>query len=259
MEDLSNYNPEGSTLRKAQIRMLEIAKVFDEICKKNEITYWLMSGTLLGARRHGGFIPWDDDFDVGVRREDYKRLLTCLEMELPDHLKLQTRETDSNYVYHFAKIRDLKSVVCEEYSSHYGYKYNGLFVDIFPFEPICLNKRWKRAIDIRFNELRYESKKGIIWRCISDFSYSLYCIFFFVLRLIGKFTKDKFSHGYGTGFYAPHKLSTCFPISKIKFEDYEFSAPYDVDQYLANEYGDFMVIPPHGKRNIHTVKIELLD
>ena len=70
MEDLSHYNPEGSTLRRAQLRMLEILKVVDDICTKHDIQYTLDGGTLIGAVRHGGFIPWDDDIDINVTRED---------------------------------------------------------------------------------------------------------------------------------------------------------------------------------------------
>src|SRR4028118_1460533 len=91
MEDLSHYNPEGSVLRRAQMRMVEILDGFDGICKKHNIDYWLVWGTLLGARRHGGFIPWDDDLDVAVLQSDYKKLLTILEKELPKNLKLQAR------------------------------------------------------------------------------------------------------------------------------------------------------------------------
>ncbi|OXG08336.1 lipopolysaccharide cholinephosphotransferase [Flavobacterium araucananum] len=259
MEDLRNYNPEGSDLRRAQLRMLEIAKEFDQICKKNNITYWLMSGTLLGARRHGGFIPWDDDFDVGVKREDYNALLVCLERELTGNLKLQTRKTDSNYPLFFSKIRDLKSIVYENQASARKYKYNGLFIDIFPFESICLGKKWKLALDVRYCKLKYESRPGFIWKLISNFMFSVVSLIIPVLRLFGQFTNDKFSHGYGIGFYAPHKFSTCLPVSKIKFEDYEFNAPHNVDQYLIDEYGDFMTIPPKDKREFHATKIEFLE
>lgn len=259
MEDLSHYNPIGSDLRKGQLRMLEIAKVFDRICKKNNITYWIMSGTLLGARRHGGFIPWDDDFDVGVKRKDLDRLLACLEKELPEYYRLQTRETDSNYKYYFAKIRDLKSEIHEDYSLELGYKFNGLFIDIFPFEQICINKKLKGPVDCRYNELKYNSKKGLVWKLISKIAHYFFKAFVFVLRIFGIFTKDKFSHGYGTGFYSAHKLSTCFPVGKIQFEDYEFCAPNDIDQYLKDEYGDFMKIPSKDKRVIHASKINVFD
>lgn len=69
----AEYNPDGSLLRRQQMRMLEILLHIDKICKENNIPYWLSSGTLLGAVRHEGFIPWDDDVDIEMMREDYLR------------------------------------------------------------------------------------------------------------------------------------------------------------------------------------------
>lgn len=76
------YNPDGSILRKQQLRMLEMLQYIDFVCKKHNIRYWLCSGTLLGAVRHGGFIPWDDDVDIEMLREDYKRLVRILKRTL---------------------------------------------------------------------------------------------------------------------------------------------------------------------------------
>ncbi|KRD61882.1 hypothetical protein ASE40_10205 [Flavobacterium sp. Root935] len=259
MEDLSSYNPEGSTLRRAQMRMLEIAVEFDRICQRNNITYWLMSGTLLGARRHGGFIPWDDDFDVGVKRDDYQRLLDCLENELPDFLKLQTQKTDQGHPYFYAKIRDLNSLIMEDHCSHRNYKYNGLFIDVFPFESICLPKKSKLLFDSFYSKFRFEFKKGILWSGVSSFFYHISLLILPVLRLVGKMVENRYSHAYGIGFFAPHKITTCFPVCKVKFEHYEFNAPNNIDQYLTDEYGNFMVIPPKEKRFIHSSKIELFN
>ena len=68
------YNPDGSDLRRIQLRVLEILKIIDSICKKHDILYWLEGGALLGAVRHGGFIPWDDDIDIQILRKDRKKL-----------------------------------------------------------------------------------------------------------------------------------------------------------------------------------------
>src|SRR3954468_16666800 len=105
VDDLSIYNPEGSELRRAQLKMLEILDIFDKICRKHNIKYWLACGTLLGARRHGGFIPWDDDLDVVVLQSDYNKIISVLKAELPENLKLQSRETDEKYWWYFPKIR----------------------------------------------------------------------------------------------------------------------------------------------------------
>ena len=93
------FNPDGSILRRQQMRMLELLGAVDKVCKKHNIPYWLSSGTLIGAARHQGFIPWDDDLDIEMLREDYLRLLKVLPQELPDNFVLQTHETDHNYIF----------------------------------------------------------------------------------------------------------------------------------------------------------------
>ena len=90
----AKYSPEGSLLRRQQERMLEILCEIDRICKKHGIRYWLSSGTLIGAARHGGFIPWDDDLDIEMMREDYDRLMMVFPGELPATMALQTHDTD---------------------------------------------------------------------------------------------------------------------------------------------------------------------
>ncbi|EXY98301.1 licD family protein, partial [Bacteroides fragilis str. 3998 T(B) 4] len=106
MEKISNYNTDGTMLRKQQERMFEMLCVIDDICVKNEINYWLSGGTLLGAVRHGGFIPWDDDLDIQLMKDDYNKLLGLLKTELPEQYQLQTSKTDRNYFARYAKVRD---------------------------------------------------------------------------------------------------------------------------------------------------------
>ncbi|MBR2061575.1 MAG: LicD family protein, partial [Tidjanibacter sp.] len=74
----ARYNPDGSALRRDQLELLRMLQVVAEICQKHNISWWLSSGTLLGAARHGGFIPWDDDMDIVLLRKDYKRLAKIL-------------------------------------------------------------------------------------------------------------------------------------------------------------------------------------
>jgi lipopolysaccharide cholinephosphotransferase len=132
MEDLSLYNPEGSVLRKAQMRMLEMLDAFVEICDRHHITYWIACGTLLGARRHQGFIPWDDDLDVYVMQKDYKKLSSVLQKELPERFKLQARETDKQYWFFHSKLRDTKSLLYDKMR----FVDKGIFVDLFPIYQI---------------------------------------------------------------------------------------------------------------------------
>ena len=94
-------------LRVCQLRQLEILKVIDGICRKHGISYWLDGGTLLGAVRHGGFIPWDDDIDIAMDYQDMKRFARIAQGEMPDGLFLQTPTTDPNVKEQMVKIRDL--------------------------------------------------------------------------------------------------------------------------------------------------------
>ena len=126
-KDYTSFNSEGTELRKLQLRMLDMLKVIDRICRKHKIPYWLSSGTALGAVRHGGFIPWDDDLDLEIYRKDYKRLLKVLFEELPDSMIVQTNRTDKNYVAQYAKVRDLNTYLEEGVGvTNPNYKFNGV-------------------------------------------------------------------------------------------------------------------------------------
>ena len=97
------FNPEGSMLRRQQQRMLDILLYVDKVCRENDIRYWLSSGTLLGAVRHGGFIPWDDDLDIEMLKEDYEKFMRVF-VDNDDYV-LQTRHNDKYYLLPFAKLR----------------------------------------------------------------------------------------------------------------------------------------------------------
>ena len=116
--------------------LLFILQDINRICRKYDIKYTLGYGTLIGAVRHKGFIPWDDDLDIALMKKDYVRLLKCLKEELPAQYRLQTHETDRNYYLAFAKIRETDSEIKEtgEYDELYAYK--GIYIDIFSMEPV---------------------------------------------------------------------------------------------------------------------------
>jgi phosphorylcholine metabolism protein LicD len=113
-------------------KLLEMLVAIDGVCKKNNIQYWLDGCTLLGAYRHGGFIPWDDDVDIGVMRADFPKIKKALTLELPNQFFLQTDDSELNYKHAFIKVRDTQTTSSAKLDSTYDQR--GLFIDIFPFD-----------------------------------------------------------------------------------------------------------------------------
>ena len=123
----------ANNLRACQLKQLSILEEVDLICKKHHINYWLDGGTLLGAMRHGGFIPWDDDIDIGMTLEDLQRFIEIAPKELSPTLFLQTPQTDPYNKEPITKIRDLNSLYIESGDTFSHEFQEGLYFDIFPF------------------------------------------------------------------------------------------------------------------------------
>lgn len=260
-EDLSQYNPEGSELRILQLKMLDILVTVTDIADKHNIPYWLSGGTLLGAVRHGGFIPWDDDIDIELLRPDYKKLLKILAKELPSDLYLQT-PSDKGYRLLFSKVRDKHSIVYEEDDELDNYKEKGIYIDIFPEER---SYKWlKSLVDFFYGRAFRRIKRGKPFHSVRFFyeyvvSLLMYPVGFTLMwlaRLFCVITKpDNILHSYGIGNTTNHNIKYLFPQSKICFEGKLFSAPGDIDAYLTKQYGDYMKIPAKDKRATHFLKV----
>ena len=136
-------------LKKSQVKMTDILRQFDRICRKHNLKYWCCDGTLLGAIRHKGWIPYDGDIDVGMLDKDYTKLSKVIQKELPKNMWLQDKTTDTNYKLNIPKIRDLNScyIGYKDESSH-----NGLQLDIFLFQ------EKDDKICYMFNKTKYEKK-----------------------------------------------------------------------------------------------------
>lgn len=260
MEDLSKYNQEGSTLRKAQMRMLEILKIVDSIFSKHHIDYYLDGGTLLGAVRHGGFIPWDDDIDISVRREDFSRIKRVLQKELPNNLVFQDRFTDWNLPVLIAKVRDKNSYYYEEECTN-RLKEKGLFIDIIPMEKIP-SWSWKQKLDYWYGHCvrgihNYSSfQDKIISYLLFPFAWSIVALTRCINYLI---PSPQLADVYGwkpTGFYMKYDV---FPIKRIQFEDFQACVPNNPDAVLKALFGNYMQIPPEEKRKVHAANIQFWD
>ena len=115
---------------------LDILDAIDRICRRNNLKYSLAYGTLLGAVRHGGFIPWDDDIDIIMPREDYNIFLNAWEKEHPDEYILQNKYTEKNFTQNFSKIRKYHSTFLHSYEEAKKGYHTGIFVDVFPGDKI---------------------------------------------------------------------------------------------------------------------------
>ena len=134
----NNVRPAEGTLRELQLLEFEMLKKVKEICNKNHITYFLSGGTLLGAVRHGGFIPWDDDVDIAMPRPDYERFLKAAEQEFEYPYEILTPDKDSSYLFPFAKIIDKRAKV--KTTSRKNEQVWNVWVDIFPLDSMPKNK-----------------------------------------------------------------------------------------------------------------------
>lgn len=260
----TKYSPDGSSLRKAQLRMVEMLKFIDTICKENGLKYWLSFGTLLGAVRHGGFIPWDDDTDICMPIEDLRKFKEImLRNNLSKEFVLQCHESDPGYNRsEWAVLRDLKSEYIQDNRFHNNLMYRGLQVDIFPVER-SLSLKLKFVID----NLQYyfinmptlsnnwyakllKPFRGIMWMCLNYIAIPL------CRRYKNKRTEDIFVVSYGV--VIPFKLlgdvNGIFPLRRISFEDLEFNAPNDYMGYLTNLYGDWRKIPSYSEIKTHNAK-----
>ena len=258
------YNPDGSNLRDAQVRMLSLLIFLDKICKTHNLTYWLDGGTLLGAARHGGCIPWDDDTDVCMPKEDAQKLIDILKDYIHEgHIILQTTASDPHYANSsWLTLRDLNSRYVQDLYAHNRLKYQGLQIDIFMMErnvPKTIKKFSNILHDfLIYNPLanKYHLKflrpfVDVNHRLLDKIAYPL-------LRCI-KDNSNHITYGIGTPFHNQYNEVDIFPLSRISFEGVEFSCPNDVDRYLQNLYGDWNSIPDDDNIMIHTDNIEVSE
>lgn len=252
----AQYNPQGSILRQHQLRIVEMLKYFDKLCKDNNIKYWLSSGSCLGAVRHGGFIPWDDDMDIEMLQEDYLKLEKVFKET--DNYILQTWRNDRYYAAPFAKIRDKHS---EVYNSLY--KYRGVFIDIFIIEKIPKQvARFSSKYIIITNKIYNKIKKNNLLIDKGFFLFLKYSFYYIIIPFVRLFTiifkvnsKSDYRHTYGTGWINNIRvISEIFPINQLNFEGLLLPVPNDYDKYLTRIYGNYMQLP--DENNIQLPHIE---
>lgn len=238
-------------------RLLEMMKQFHAMCEENNLKYYIIGGTCLGAKRHNGFIPWDDDMDIGMPREDYDRLCKLAKNKFPGNLELRFYKNTPSSPFHFVKLVDNTTTLIEKEYLNYV---EGLYIDIFPLDG-AKNYSSSFLEKIRCNLIWFE-KAMIMYHCMTcSRSNILKKILIFIAKhrsldkMHNKIEKHmiflKYNNSqYIANFYGAWKekeichKSIFGKPTLYKFEDSYFYGPERIDSYLKCMYGDYMKLPP---------------
>lgn len=244
-------------LRPLQLKMLEMLTIVGDILTNNGIRWWLQGGTLLGAVRHGGFIPWDDDMDIDVLKEDVPKMLEVLRRELP--AEYEVPEPPRHTPIYKVRLSDSFFV---EYADDFALPYNkGIYIDIFPQGPApTVSRKFARVVArgyCKANSIlgrqHYYSLRSFaefFWfgarRAIFGLMWRIACA---VKPKDRYLAQDLWNNGWGL----LHERDRIFPLTTVEFEGRSFPAPADSDFYLREDFGDYMKLPPEDQRHGHAV------
>lgn len=262
-----------ATLKKVWTIQTEILDEIVKICQHHGLAYYLIYGSLIGAVRHGGFIPWDDDLDIMMPRKDYQIFLKAAQEELPAAYFLQCDETEEDYWLNFAKVRKNNTLFEEPSAKFMGEKtHKGIFVDIFPFEAVKdpdSGSLHLRAIFAKaINETRY-LKKGMLGSDSMNYKALDGVLKYLSHRTLAKWyrwlvmRKDTENCKYYLDLFTSRSYrDSLYPVSyfddgiQMKFMDREYTIPVQYDALLTKEYGNYREIPsPEERVNHNTTRI----
>ena len=260
----------NENLNRLHETLTELLDYFVSVCEAHHLRYVLLYGTALGAYRHHGFIPWDDDLDVGMPRADYEKLLTVLRQSPDPRYKLQNEQTEPNWFLGFSKIRKQNTLFVEHYLED-CYRDNGIYIDIFPLDYLAgtdgLAARFHRArVSYWGHCLKFLGAPAMFRAKYSGGRYAAECVLTFPARLLGR--KRRLAHfrhlcvGRCTEENARYLAEYFFgrilpkedylPVGTLTFEGKSYCAPGKPEAYLEAEYGaTYMQLPPPEQRVTH--------
>lgn len=245
---------------KIQERLLYMAKAIKHVLENNNIPYFITYGTLLGAVRHRGFIPWDDDFDFYLFNDTYDEAIELLRKYLPGDISVEDKNSEPKFFHGWAHVKDLRSKATNALFAQDGYyAHHGLSIDLYKatlstenFELIFRITEHLQYLDRRYSvgllsQQEYDSRRSklIPELVCANQNYDP--------RNPGK-EMYAFPPIYNDRIY-PNEL---FPLTQYKFEDTEFLGPCNADIFLRRCYGDYMTLPPVEKRVSHYSSIQFI-
>lgn len=257
LHTVTNYD-----IRTLQQKIIGNLEAIDRVCREHHLRYYLWAGTMLGAIRHKGFIPWDDDMDIAMPRPDYDRLVAHWREWLPQPYEFISHETDASYPYPFGKIEDASTTVLERPDFKF---LEGVYVDVFPIDGVPSDEK----------ERRRHFKKYKFWRHLlflrgrnpfkhghgprSWFPWLLHQVFSLqdlqdhVKRLMTKYDYDQSDYvaDYDDGLRGVVKKDILGVPCTYGFEGRQFMGVEHPDEYLSQKYGDYMQLPPKEKQVQH--------
>ena len=275
-EELDLQNHRNQILRKLQLTELEILIELDRVCRKHNLRYYIVGGTLIGAVRHKGFIPWDDDIDVSMPRKDFDKLCKIAKDEFGTDYFLQTHKTDKKCYFHYAKLKKEGTYFGEDKFEHTAL-HKGIFMDIFPLDYIPKNKALQKVIFRGFSCLTgficsKEKTSEFLYKNMSlPFIVTfriIQCILPKCLLLGMRALLAKLSNGLSrktllaslSGFHGyPMEISPekwWAEGCDLEFEGMKVMAPKQYHTLLTHMFGDYMQLPDEKDRINHNVDPE---
>lgn len=260
---------------------LNITKEVLKLFEKHGLHYFMLGGTMLGAIRHKGFIPWDDDIDLGMPRNDYDKFLEIAPKELPDHLKVVNYRTDSNYHYYITRILDTNTKVIEVRIGNEAEKYTHASIDIFPIDGTPNNKLLRKIYFFRV--MYHRALMSLCYKDSIDRARKRSGSEKLLLAIMEKIPIEKFTTAYKQKDRID-KLMRKYPVAESEFignlmgayrtreivpkdfygkgklypfEDIQLVGLEKYDEYLTHTYGNYMQLPPEASRKIHFEIVEI--